>query len=519
MPSNGNDGEIIPPEVSSTSNGRPKRTTNGKAPLTKEVVPAGKKARVEDAAVLVAGGNAAAAVAAASTSATQASTTKVEDESGIVRKASNSHGWAVVKASILAYKEINGNLKIPPNFVIPANDARYPPACWNVHLSKLIQNIRYRGFYKQHTDELIEMGMEYKSRSWDNMKSALECYKRLHGHLRINKSYVVPKDDEVNYPDPHVRGMNLGMICKEIRRGKAYKAHFDELFQMGFPYQPQVLAQRELTEEQQQQLPQDVAADIVTKKAAAANTVEVVGNRGRKSDRASKSDKGLVSDATQLAAAVSSSSSSSRGTKLVRGGQPPRVLAEEDDKAEDSDSSTGSASKPLTKPPVVLAVSKRNKGKTKGGQDVLTTLPPAQSNTTTPSSGNSGKSTGAGAGAVSGASGLKRKHSEISRPPSAAAADGAEPSPSEFPHSHSSSSSSSSSSAAFTPACAAAGSQPPSASSTGGSKEPHNSTGWVDRVKPALLAYRQLHGQSSNFSPVIYIFDEYFTCMCSFANY
>jgi hypothetical protein len=218
----------------------------------------------------------------------------------------------------------------------------------------------------------------------------------------------------------------------------------------------------------------------------------------------------LDSDANQLATAVSSSTSIGKGTKLVRGGQPPSVLAEEDNKREDDSdsSSTGSASKPLPKQPAVLAVSKRNKGKTKSGQDVLITLPPAQSNTTTPSSGNNGKTAGAEAGAgadvVSGAGVLKRKHCEVFRSSTAAAAaGGAVPSPLEFFHSHSSSSSSSSSaSGTFTPVAsdADADSLPPSASSTG-SKEPHNSTGWADRVKPALLAYRQLHGQSSIFSP------------------
>jgi hypothetical protein len=339
--------------------------------------------------------------------------------------------------------------------------------------------------------------------------------------LRISKSYVVPKDDEEeDYPD-HIRGMNLGMICKEIRRGNAYKAHFDELFHMGFPYQSQVLAERGLTEKDQQLL----------------------------------LSKGLFSELTQFAASSSSSSSSSRGAQSLRGGKSACVEAEEEEQSEDSDSgSSGILPKPLSKQPGVIAVSKRNKDKTKGDQVPAASVlkrkhSEISSSTTTvgtaadkPGTGKRKRATVAAATtavislihpslreALSSASPSSGTLSSSPLPKEPAVIAVSKPgagkrkratvasaqSSSEPPLSHSSSSSSSSSSV-FSAAASSQTAFVTSSSSSSSSKEPHNSTGWIDRVRPALLAYRQLHGQSSK--PYVIIYELrvpiYFTYSC-----
>ena len=71
----------------------------------------------------------------------------------------NATGWEVVKAALLAYKEREGDLLVPTKFIVPRGDPEtWPESTWGVKLGSIVNNIRLKGYYKNHHQELIEMG-------------------------------------------------------------------------------------------------------------------------------------------------------------------------------------------------------------------------------------------------------------------------------------------------------------------------------------------------------------------------
>jgi hypothetical protein len=74
-------------------------------------------------------------------------------------------GWEVVKAALLAYKELEGDLLVPQKFVVPHGDPEtWPESTWGVKLGKIVDNIRSVDTYKDHKQELVAMGFVYKCR-------------------------------------------------------------------------------------------------------------------------------------------------------------------------------------------------------------------------------------------------------------------------------------------------------------------------------------------------------------------
>ena len=75
----------------------------------------------------------------------------------------NATGWEVVKAALLAYKAQHGDVLVPKSFVVPSDDPRWPESTWGVKLGRIVDNIRHKGTYKTHKQDLLDMGFVYKS--------------------------------------------------------------------------------------------------------------------------------------------------------------------------------------------------------------------------------------------------------------------------------------------------------------------------------------------------------------------
>jgi hypothetical protein len=74
-------------------------------------------------------------------------------------------GWEVVKAALLAYKGLEGDLLVPKTFVVPSGDPEtWPESTRGVKLGKIVDHIRNDGYYKDHKQELLAMGFVYKCR-------------------------------------------------------------------------------------------------------------------------------------------------------------------------------------------------------------------------------------------------------------------------------------------------------------------------------------------------------------------
>jgi len=80
-----------------------------------------------------------------------------------------------VKAALLIYKQIYGNLLVPREFVVPTYDTRYLEEVRGMRLGKTVSSIRSYACYKDHKEELLAMGFDFKKRvgEFEGVKEAM----------------------------------------------------------------------------------------------------------------------------------------------------------------------------------------------------------------------------------------------------------------------------------------------------------------------------------------------------------
>ena len=79
-------------------------------------------------------------------------------------------GWDVLKACLVHYKA-KDNPKTtkkkgwfpPQNFYVPEGDAAWPKEAWGKPLGKIVNNIRHKGYYRDHHEELKALGIVVKA--------------------------------------------------------------------------------------------------------------------------------------------------------------------------------------------------------------------------------------------------------------------------------------------------------------------------------------------------------------------
>jgi hypothetical protein len=72
---------------------------------------------------------------------------------------------------------------------------------------------------------------------WDRIKTALLCYKQLHGHFKVPARFVVPEEGDDNTAEgwpKETHGMKLGKVVGRIKYSDNYRSHRSDLIQMGF---------------------------------------------------------------------------------------------------------------------------------------------------------------------------------------------------------------------------------------------------------------------------------------------
>ena len=60
--------------------------------------------------------------------------------------------WEEVRAALLAYKQLHGDLKVPNAFAVPS-EAPWPEAAWGMKLGGRVNNIRHRGDFVREDPE------------------------------------------------------------------------------------------------------------------------------------------------------------------------------------------------------------------------------------------------------------------------------------------------------------------------------------------------------------------------------
>jgi len=144
--------------------------------------------------------------------------------------------FELLKESLLAFKEIHGDLLVPKMFVIPIHDERYPEGMRGKYLGRIVYNIKNCDHYKKYKEELIAIGFDYGIQlvDYEIVKEGLLAYKEIHGDLFVPRPYMIPLDD-IRYPE-RLREKSLGSIVYNIRNNEYYHEHKDELIEMGFEF-------------------------------------------------------------------------------------------------------------------------------------------------------------------------------------------------------------------------------------------------------------------------------------------
>mmetsp|Transcript_28308 Transcript_28308/g.27139 ORF Transcript_28308/g.27139 Transcript_28308/m.27139 type:complete len:190 (-) Transcript_28308:390-959(-) len=141
--------------------------------------------------------------------------------------------WDNVFEALLVYEDLNKNMNPPEKFVIPSDDAAWPEACWGMKLGLVVDQIRLKGAFKDHTDDLTDMGFDFeKQDDWLFVKNAIMSYQNIHGHFQIPTTFRFPAKDAALVEE--LWGYPLGKTVSGIRTGKKYEKYHDELQAMGF---------------------------------------------------------------------------------------------------------------------------------------------------------------------------------------------------------------------------------------------------------------------------------------------
>jgi hypothetical protein len=138
--------------------------------------------------------------------------------------------WEVVRAALLVYKEMHGNLEVPTAFVVPS-EAPWPEEAWRVPLGSRVHVIRSKEIYvKDHPErraELDALGFVWDDleRRWEEVHAALLAYKEVHGNLEVLQPFVVPS--EAPWPE-EAWGMMLGKRVSNIRASEQHVKYHPE---------------------------------------------------------------------------------------------------------------------------------------------------------------------------------------------------------------------------------------------------------------------------------------------------
>lgn len=152
------------------------------------------------------------------------------------------YGDDSVRKATRTYKELHGNLRIPPEFIIPST-AMWPNEIWGMKFGLLVRNIRRGRSYTSMREELEVMGLDYtlhhKYFGKELVLAALNHYKEIHGDLNVKVSFCVPVDGKRQGWPEEVWGMKLGSTVSSIRGGRCYVNSKEDFEKIGFNYDKQ----------------------------------------------------------------------------------------------------------------------------------------------------------------------------------------------------------------------------------------------------------------------------------------
>ena len=101
-----------------------------------------------------------------------------------------SNAASLFLTTLKHFKEENGHVNVPKNYMIPYGNTIYPKEAWGMKIGLKITNFIYRGDYSAYKDKLVEIGlgtmkMRIDTRHWEFIYQGMKMYKSIYGHLRV----------------------------------------------------------------------------------------------------------------------------------------------------------------------------------------------------------------------------------------------------------------------------------------------------------------------------------------------
>jgi hypothetical protein len=128
-------------------------------------------------------------------------------------------------ATFRVFKELNGHVDVPADFVVPCTDA-WPKEAWNTSLGSIAHRIKSCMLYTDHRSQqkFLELGFiidptASRDVAFRQIYDSLVIYKSIYKDLLVPRGFVVPKT--IEWPE-ELHGLRLGIRVGSIRAGESY---------------------------------------------------------------------------------------------------------------------------------------------------------------------------------------------------------------------------------------------------------------------------------------------------------
>ena len=77
------------------------------------------------------------------------------------RQAPPYYGWDKISLALRTFKELNGHILVPQEFIIPTTTLIWHEILWGMKLGRVVDNIRFSNHHSAHRNEILAMGIKY----------------------------------------------------------------------------------------------------------------------------------------------------------------------------------------------------------------------------------------------------------------------------------------------------------------------------------------------------------------------
>jgi hypothetical protein len=149
--------------------------------------------------------------------------------------------YKTFKAALRCYKTLHGDMEVAPDFIVPTDDAVWPEKLWGFELGPLAKATR-EGAFRSHRRDLLNIGFfreDIRLKGFARFRAALLEYEENYGNVLVPAPFIIPHEENWS---KEFWGMKLGSYVSNVRAMALYIDQVDELKELGFNYEQQVMS-------------------------------------------------------------------------------------------------------------------------------------------------------------------------------------------------------------------------------------------------------------------------------------